>query len=154
LYAAGYKREDFNKPIITIAVPHTNTGPCNNHFRLLGDILLRHIEAKGGKGVLVGGPVVLDGMIMGGEGMRYSLPSRDLLADTVEMMHETYRADAMITVGGCDKTQPGVLMPILRGNSIGLTMYGGTILPGKADGLIPKWEALSQTSDLNNGAGA
>ena len=68
-------------------------------------------------------PVITDGMTMGAEGMKYSLPSRDMVADTIELMHEGYRCDAMITVGGCDKTQPGALMPIPRGNNFGITMY-------------------------------
>ena len=72
---------------------------------------------------------------------RYSLPSRDMVADHIELMHEGYRCDAMITVGGCDKTQPGALMPIPRANNFGITMYGGGRLPGYTDGDCPKWEA-------------
>jgi dihydroxy-acid dehydratase len=77
---------------------------------------------------------------------RYSLPSRDLIADHIELMHEGYRCDALITVGGCDKTQPGALMPIARGNSIGITMYGGGRLPGYTDGECPKWESSQKGS--------
>jgi dihydroxy-acid dehydratase len=66
------------------------------------------------------------------EAMRYSLMSRDLIADCIETMHEAYRADAMITLSGCDKSQPGTLMPIVRNNSVGITLYGGTMVPGRA----------------------
>ena len=75
-------------------------------------------------------PVISDAETMGTEGMKYSLPSRDLIADCIELMHEGYRADAMLTLSGCDKTIPAALMPIARGNNIGITLYGGTIRPG------------------------
>jgi len=77
-----------------------------------------------------GTPVISDGETMGMEGMRYSLVSRDLIADCIEMMHEGYSADGLLTLGGCDKSIPGALMPIARNNSIGVMLYGGTILPG------------------------
>eukprot|EP00054_Salpingoeca_dolichothecata_P020712 m.131161 g.131161 ORF g.131161 m.131161 type:complete len:162 (-) comp23718_c0_seq3:52-537(-) len=64
------------------------------------------------------------------KGMKYSLPSRDLIADCAELMHEGYRADALLTLGGCDKTQPAAVMPLVRGNYVGITLYGGSILPG------------------------
>eukprot|EP00658_Telonema_sp_P-2_P005824 TRINITY_DN1219_c0_g1_i16.p1 TRINITY_DN1219_c0_g1~~TRINITY_DN1219_c0_g1_i16.p1 ORF type:complete len:291 (-),score=66.34 TRINITY_DN1219_c0_g1_i16:434-1306(-) len=79
-------------------------------------------------------------MTMGCEGMKYSLPSRDMVANMIELMHEGYRADALITLGGCDKTQPGCLMPIPRGNNIGVTLYGGGRQPGTTNGQCPKWE--------------
>lgn len=130
LWAAGWQQEDFKKPIITVACPWTNATPCNNHFRELGDLVCEAVEEAGGKPVIFGTPIVTDGEAQGMEAMRYSLCSRDLIADCIEMMHEAYRADAMITLAGCDKTQPATLMPIARHNQIGLTLYGGTMMPG------------------------
>jgi len=89
---------------------------------------------------------------MGTEGMKYSLPSRDMIADTIQTTHEAYRCDAMITLGGCDKTQPGCVMAIARDKNIGITLYGGTIRPGNTGGKAPKWEQFNRTSDLNNGS--
>ena len=75
--------------------------------------------------------------------MKYSLPSRDMVADHIELMHEGYRCDAMITVGGCDKTQPGA-HAYPRGNNFGITMYGGGRMAGYTDGECPKWEAAQR----------
>jgi dihydroxy-acid dehydratase len=134
LRAVDFKDEDFAKPIITVACPFTNATPCNDHIRNLGDILSREIVDAGGKPFLFGTPVISDGETMGMEGMKYSLMSRDLIADCIETMHEGYAADGILTLSGCDKSIPGALMPILRNNAIGLTLYGGTILPGRYKG--------------------
>lgn len=130
LRAAGFKDEDFNKPIITVACPYSNALPCNNHFQELAKIVSEEIEKKGGKAFICGTPVVSDGQTMGFRGMKYSLVSRDWIADCVEIMHEAYSADAIVALGGCDKTVPGVLMPLARLNAVGVSLYGGTILPG------------------------
>ena len=129
LRAVGWGDSDFRKPIITVACPWTNASPCNNHFRELGDLICDLVELEGGKPFIHGTPVVTDGEAQGMEAMRYSLMSRDLIADCIETMHEAYRADAIITLSGCDKTQPGTLMPIVRNNSVGITLYGGTMVP-------------------------
>jgi dihydroxy-acid dehydratase len=134
LRAVDFTDDDFVKPIVTVACPFTNATPCNDHIRDLGDILFREIEKAGGKPFLFGTPVISDGETMGMEGMKYSLMSRDLIADCIETMHEGYAADGILTLSGCDKSIPGALMPILRNNSIGLTLYGGTILPGRYKG--------------------
>jgi dihydroxy-acid dehydratase len=134
LRAVDFTDDDFGKPIVTVACPFTNATPCNDHIRDLGDILFREIEKAGGKPFLFGTPVISDGETMGMEGMKYSLMSRDLIADCIETMHEGYAADGILTLSGCDKSIPGALMPILRNNSIGLTLYGGTILPGRYKG--------------------
>jgi len=129
--AVGFTDSDFKKPLITVACPYTNITPCNAHIRTLGDIIQKEVEAQGGKAINFGTPVVTDGQSMGMEGMKYSLVSRDLIADCIETMHEAYSADGLITLSGCDKTIPGALMAIARNNSIGITLYGGTILPGR-----------------------
>lgn len=143
LRAAGFKNEDFTKPIITVACPYSNALPCNNHFQELSQLIVKEVEQRGGKAFVCGTPVVSDGETMGSAGMRYSLISRDWIADCVEIMHEAYAADAIIALGGCDKTVPGVLMPLARLDSVGLSLYGGTILPGCKEGTEEPLDAQS-----------
>lgn len=131
LRAVGWKDEDFSKPIIAVCAPSSSTySPCNAHFDTIGQLLAQAIERNGGKAIVFSTPTINDGMTMGTEGMRYSLCSRELIADSVETMYEGYYCDGLITVGGCDKTQPGAVIPIVRSNAIGISLYGGTILPG------------------------
>ncbi len=134
LRAVRFTDADFEKPLIALAVPYTNGTPCNDHIRELGDLLQAEIEAAGGKAIIFGTPVVSDGISMGSEAMKYSLVSREVIADAIELMTEGYRVDGVITLSGCDKTIPAALMPIARNNLIGLTLYGGSILPGKHAG--------------------
>ena len=146
LRAVRFKDEDFEKPIVAIAVPYTNGTPCNDHIRNMGDIVSEAVEREGGKTIVFGTPVVSDGIAMGTEAMKYSLVSRDVIADSIELMTEGYRVDGIITLSGCDKTIPGVLMPIARNNLFGVTLYGGSILPGKYEGrelnIISSFEAV------------
>ncbi|CAK0891858.1 unnamed protein product [Prorocentrum cordatum] len=130
--ATGWKDSDFEKPIITVGAPYTNTMPCNNQFRDYADIIAEEIERIGGKAHLAFTPVISDGQTQGTHAMRYSLISRELIADSIETMHEGYHADAIITLGGCDKTVPGVVMPLARKNLIGLSLFGGPALPGQS----------------------
>lgn len=130
LRAAGWGEEDFSKPVITVGVPYSNGLPCNNRTRELGDIVCAAIEREGGKSIIAGTPVISDGETNGATGMKYSLPSRDMIADCIDMMHKGYMADAVITLSGCDKTVPGALMPIPRSNLIGITLYSGAAQPG------------------------
>lgn len=150
LRAVNFSDEDFGKPIVTVACTHTNATPCNAHMNELGEVLQKEVEAIGGKAFVFGTPVISDGETMGTSGMRYSLVSRDLIADCIETMHEGYLADGMITLGGCDKSIPGALMPILRNDSIGVMLYGGSILPGHLDGndttVISAFEAIGARS--------
>eukprot|EP01120_Amphizonella_sp_Union-15-10_P012661 TRINITY_DN566_c0_g3_i1.p1 TRINITY_DN566_c0_g3~~TRINITY_DN566_c0_g3_i1.p1 ORF type:complete len:576 (-),score=102.61 TRINITY_DN566_c0_g3_i1:30-1757(-) len=135
LRAAGFKDEDFAKPIITLGVPYSNALPCNNKFKFLSEIFVEILEKEGTKAFIASTPVISDGVTNGAPGMRYSLPSRDLIADCIELMHEGYMADAIISLGGCDKTLPASVMPLARQNLIGITLYGGTILPGLCNGV-------------------
>lgn len=150
LRAVDFSDEDFGKPIVTIACTHTNATPCNAHMNELGEVLQKQVEQTGGKAFVFGTPVISDGETMGTSGMRYSLVSRDLIADCIETMHEGYLADGMLTLGGCDKSIPGALMPILRNDSIGVMLYGGSILPGHLDGkdttVISAFEAIGARS--------
>ena len=134
LRAVRFTDEDFTKPLIALAVPYSNGTPCNDHIRDLGDLLQREIEAAGGKAIVFGTPVVSDGISMGTEAMKYSLVSREVIADAIELMTEGYQVDGVITLSGCDKTIPAALMPIARNDLVGLTLYGGSILPGQHGG--------------------
>jgi len=131
LRAVGWGENDFRKPIVTVGVPYTNIMPCNSRFMELADVICKAIEAQGGKPMLAVTPAISDGETQGALGMRYSLVSRDYIADCIEIMHEGYAADAMITLGGCDKTVPGALMPIARLDRVGLSLFGGAALPGR-----------------------
>ncbi len=146
LRAVRFTDEDFEKPIIALAIPYTNGTPCNDHVRALGDLVQLEIERAGGKAIVFGTPVVSDGISMGTEAMKYSLVSREVIADSIELMTEGYRVDAVITLSGCDKTIPGALMPIARNDLVGLTLYGGSILPGdyhgKALNIVSAFEAI------------
>ncbi|MCW8860498.1 MAG: dihydroxy-acid dehydratase [Deltaproteobacteria bacterium] len=131
LRAVRFTDEDFAKPVIAVAVPYTNGTPCNDHIRELGDLVQHEVEAAGGKAIVFGTPVVSDGISMGTEAMKYSLVSREVIADAIELMTEGYQVDGVITLSGCDKTIPAALMPIARNDLVGLTLYGGSILPGQ-----------------------
>jgi dihydroxy-acid dehydratase len=134
LRAVRFSDEDFTKPLIALAVPYSNGTPCNDQLRELGDLLQAEIEAAGGKAIVFGTPVVSDGISMGTEAMKYSLVSREVIADAIELMTEGYQVDGVITLSGCDKTIPAALMPIARNDLVGLTLYGGSILPGQHGG--------------------
>src|SRR3990167_2149251 len=127
----GYTDSDFEKPLIVVAAPYTDITPCNAHLHQLGEIVEHEVTKVEGKPFLFGTPVITDGETMGTEGMKYSLVSREVIADSIEMMQEAYMADGTIALSGCDKTIPASLMPLARNNVIGITLYGGTILPGR-----------------------
>ena len=134
LRATGWKDEDFVKPVITVGSPWSNALPCNFHVRDLADQVCASIEKHGGKAFVCGTPVISDGMTNGSDGMKYSLISREIIADCIETFHEGYMADALITLGGCDKSTPAALMPIPRVDGIGVTLYAGTAMPGRCEG--------------------
>ncbi|XP_068757528.1 dihydroxy-acid dehydratase 2-like [Montipora capricornis] len=130
LRSIGFKDEDFLKPLITVACPYINVIPCNVHFRELADYVIEVVEEEGGKAVLSCTPVISDAMTMGTSGMKYSLISRDWIADCIEITHSGYTGDGIICLAGCDKTIPGVTMVLPRLNAYGVVIYGGTMLPG------------------------
>jgi dihydroxy-acid dehydratase len=149
--AVGYEDADFEKPLVCIAAPYTDITPCNFHIKELGETIHAEVSRIGGKPYIFGTPVVTDGQSMGMDGMKYSLPSRELIADSIETMYNAYSADALITISGCDKTIPATLMPLARDNAIGLTLYGGSILPGKHKGkanldIVSIFEAIGARS--------
>ena len=146
----GYTDSDFEKPLIVVAAPYTDITPCNAHLHQLGEIVEHEVEKLEGKPFIFGTPVVTDGETMGTEGMKYSLVSRELIADSIEMMQEAYMADGTIALSGCDKTIPASLMPLARNNVIGITLYGGTILPGRFENkdlnIVSVFEAVGKYS--------
>lgn len=134
LRAVGFEDEDFKKPMIGIASTWSEVTPCNIHI----DELAR--EAKAGAGKAGGAPLIFntitvsDGISMGTAGMRYSLPSRDLIADSIETVVEGESLDAFVAIGGCDKNIPGCLIAQARINLPSVFVYGGTIAPGQLNG--------------------
>jgi dihydroxy-acid dehydratase len=152
LRAVGFKDEDFKKPMIGIASTWSEVTPCNMHIDKLA------LEGK--KGVLEGGgaPLIFntitvsDGISMGHEGMRYSLPSREVIADSIETVAGAERLDALVTIGGCDKNMPGCLMAIGRLNIPSVFVYGGTISPGRSKegkdlDIVSVFEAVGQFNE-------
>ena len=105
--------------------------PCNNRHDEFAREICKELKKLGAMPMLSFAPVISDGITQGTLAMRYSLPSRDFITDCMEMAYEGYNCDAMITLGGCDKSVPGSVMPLARTNAIGLSFYGGPALPGK-----------------------
>ena len=130
---AGFTDADFTKPIVTVAVPYSNALECNNTLLDLARVVVEEVEKAGGIGFYCMAPVISDGNTQGTKGMRYSLFSRDWIADCVEIMHEGYMADACISFGACDKTVPGAVMPLARCDTSGCFIYGGPLVPGFCD---------------------
>ncbi|HVV00014.1 MAG TPA: dihydroxy-acid dehydratase [Verrucomicrobiae bacterium] len=130
LYPVGFKPEDFTKPIIGIASAWSMVTPCNMHL----DKLAREAEAganeAGGKSIIFDTITVSDGISMGTEGMKYSLVSREVIADSIETVVGCQGMDGFVSIGGCDKNMPGSLMAMARLNRPAVFVYGGTILPG------------------------
>src|ERR1051326_3156794 len=130
LYPVGFKREDFSKPIIGIASTWSMVTPCNMHLDQLAREAEAGTNAAGGKAIIFDTITVSDGISMGTEGMKYSLVSREVIADSIETVVGCMGMDGFVAVGGCDKNMPGALMAIARLNRPAVFVYGGTILPG------------------------
>lgn len=129
-YALGYKKADFSKPMIGIANGHSTITPCNAGLQPLADAAVAAIKAAGANPQLFGTPTISDGMSMGTEGMKYSLVSREVIADCVETSVQGQWMDGVLVLGGCDKNMPGGMIGILRANAPAIYVYGGTIKPG------------------------
>jgi dihydroxy-acid dehydratase len=131
LKAIGYSDEDLQKPIVGIANTWTETMPCNFNLRQLAARIKEGVRVAGGTPMEFNTVAVSDGITMGTEGMKASLVSRELIADSMELMARAYFFDALITLVGCDKTLPAGAMALLRVNLPGLLVYGGSIMPGR-----------------------
>jgi len=134
LRAVGLKDEDFSKPLIGIANTWIEIGPCNYHLRELAGHVRDGIRAAGGTPLEFNTVSISDGIAMGTEGMRASLISREVIADSIELVARGNLLDGLIVLVGCDKTIPGGVMALARLNIPGLVLYGGSIAPGKYEG--------------------
>jgi dihydroxy-acid dehydratase len=131
LRAVGFGDEDFKRPQIGIASTWSMVTPCNMHINKLAEEVNRGVDAAQGKGIIYGTITVSDGISMGTEGMKYSLVSREVIADSIEAVSGCMGHDAVIAIGGCDKNMPGCIMGMARLNRPSIFIYGGTIQPGK-----------------------
>ncbi len=145
-YALGYKKEDFDKPMIGIANGHSTITPCNAGLQPLADAASFAITEAGGNPQMFGTPTISDGMSMGTEGMKYSLVSREVIADCVETSVQGQWMDGVLVIGGCDKNMPGGMIGIARSNVPAIYVYGGTIKPGHWKGqdlsIVSAFEAV------------
>ena len=129
LRGVGFTTEDFSKPFIGIASTGAKVTPCNMHLNKLSEVVESSVNSSGGKGVLFNTITVSDGISMGTQGMKYSLVSREVIADSIETVVGCLAYDGLITVGGCDKNMPGCLIGMARLNRPSIFIYGGSIKP-------------------------
>lgn len=130
LKGIGLTDDDLKKPIIGIANTWTEIGPCNFHLRILAHAMKEGIRAAGGTPLEFNTISISDGITMGTEGMKASLISRELIADSIELVARANYLDGVIALSSCDKTIPGTIMALIRLNVPSLMLYGGTIAPG------------------------
>lgn len=134
LHAVGFKDKDFVKPQIGIASTWSMVTPCNMHINRLAESAGIGVDQAGGKSVIFNTITISDGISMGTEGMKYSLVSREVIADSIETVVGCQGFDGVIAIGGCDKNMPGCLIALARLNRAAVFVYGGTILPGLDQG--------------------
>ncbi len=146
LRAVGFGDADFDKPIVGVANGHSTMNPCNAGIQPLVDRAIAALEAAGAKPQVFGVPTVTDGIGMGTEAMKYSLVSREVIADAIETSVNGQAMDGALVVGGCDKNMPGGMMALARMNVPGIYVYAGTIKPGKWKGqdltIVSAFEAV------------
>src|SRR3982750_3155602 len=143
LYPVGFKPEDFSKPIVGVASTWSMVTPCNMHIDQLAREAEAGANAAGGKAIIFDTITVSDGISMGTEGMKYSLVSREVIADSIETVVGAEGMDGFVSIGGCDKNMPGSLIAIARLNRPAVFVYGGTILPGCPTGDTRKLDIVS-----------
>ena len=148
LRAVGFSDEDFQKPIVGVANGQSDITPCNAGLGKLADIAADQVRKEGGMPQTFGTITISDGISMGTEGMKCSLISRDVIADSIETVCRGASMDAVICIGGCDKNMPGAMMGMARLNIPGIFVYGGTIKPGHLNGkdltVVSVFEAVGQ----------
>ncbi|MDG2061315.1 MAG: dihydroxy-acid dehydratase [SAR86 cluster bacterium] len=150
LRAVGFKDEDFKKPQIGIASTWSNVTPCNMHINQLADGACLGVDKSGSKGLIFNTITVSDGISMGTKSMRYSLVSREVIADSIETVVCGQGFDGLVAIGGCDKNMPGCLMAIARLNRPAVFVYGGSIKPGKdRTDIVSVFEAVGAHSSGN-----
>jgi dihydroxy-acid dehydratase len=134
LYPLGFREEDFSKSQIGIASTFSTVTPCNMHIDMLAREVALGVDAAGGKATIFNTITISDGISMGTEGMKYSLVSREVIADSIETVVGCQGFDGFVAIGGCDKNMPGCLIAMARMNRPSVFVYGGTILPGCLNG--------------------
>src|ERR1700724_4666277 len=130
LRAVGFLDEDFDRPMIGVASLFSDITPCNAHLDRLARKGCEGLRAGGAIGQTFGAPTASDGIMMGHQGMRYSLVSREVIADCIEVVAGGMNHDGILAIGGCDKNMPGCVMGMARLNVPSIFVYGGSILPG------------------------
>ncbi len=147
-YAMGYKTADFDKPMIGIANGHSTITPCNSGLQKLADIAIAATTEAGANPQVFGTPTISDGMSMGTEGMKFSLISREVIADCIETCVNGQWLDGCVVIGGCDKNMPGGMIAMARTNVPSIYVYGGTIRPGNWKGtdltIVSAFEAVGK----------
>ena len=147
-YAMGYQKSDFDNPMIGVANGHSTITPCNSGLQKLTDAAIEATRTGGGNPQVFGTPTISDGMSMGTEGMKYSLISREVIADCIETCVQGQWLDGCVVIGGCDKNMPGGMIAIARTNVPSIYVYGGTIKPGNWKGkdltIVSAFEAVGQ----------
>ncbi|MCU0526643.1 MAG: dihydroxy-acid dehydratase [Elainella sp. Prado103] len=150
LRAVGFSDDDFSKPIVGVASAHSTITPCNMGIAPLAAKAEAGIRAGGGMPQVFGTITVSDGISMGTEGMKYSLVSRDVIADSIETACNAQSMDGVLAIGGCDKNMPGAMIAMARMNIPAIFVYGGTIKPGHLEGedltVVSAFEAVGQYS--------
>src|SRR5690242_9231119 len=149
LRAVGFLDNDFTRPMVGVASLFSDITPCNAHLDRLARKAYEGVRAAGGVPQIFGAPTASDGIMMGHQGMRYSLVSREVIADSLEVVAAGMNHDGLIAVGGCDKNMPGCVMAMARMNIPSIFVYGGSILPGTGpDGgdidIVSIFEAVGQ----------
>ena len=148
LRAVGFEDEDFSKPQVGIASTWSMVTPCNMHINILAEAAAEGADKTGSKSVIFNTITVSDGISMGTQGMRYSLVSREVIADSIETVVGGQGFDGLVALGGCDKNMPGCLMAIARLNRPAVFVYGGSIRPGKnRTDVVSVFEAVGQHSE-------
>jgi dihydroxy-acid dehydratase len=147
-YAMGYREEDFERPMIGVANAHSTITPCNSGLQRLAEAAVSEIARCEGNSQIFGVPTISDGIGMGTEGMKYSLVSREVIADSIETCVNGQWMDGLIAIGGCDKNMPGAMMAIARCNVPSIFVYGGTVKPGHYQGrdltIVSAFEAVGE----------
>ena len=131
LRGVGFTSEDFTKPFVGIASTGAKVTPCNMHINQLAEVVEKSVDTSGGKGVLFNTITVSDGISMGTQGMKYSLVSREVIADSIETVVGCLGYDGLIAIGGCDKNMPGCVIGMARLNRPSIFVYGGSIRPSE-----------------------
>ncbi|CAJ0879972.1 Dihydroxy-acid dehydratase [Ralstonia sp. LMG 32965] len=147
-YALGYTKDDFNNPMIGVANGHSTITPCNSGLQKLADAAVAAVKNARANPQIFGTPTISDGMSMGTEGMKFSLISREVIADCIETCVNGQWMDGVVVIGGCDKNMPGGMIALARTNVPGIYVYGGTIKPGHWKGkdltIVSSFEAVGE----------